>query len=135
MIANRVGGLWKQIGTIGYESISTPLAWMGIFSFAFQIYFDFPYLSKTMTEFWKKWHITLGNWFKEYIYIPLSGNRKRQVRNLFVVWLVTGMWHGANWNFILWGMFCFLLILMGKKGLGKYYRVWVDWILENAIFI
>lgn len=143
LIANRVGGLWTQLGTIGYESISTPLAWLGIVAFSFQIYFDFygyslmakglgrimgftfpdnfrdPYLSKSMTEFWRRWHITLGSWFREYVYIPLGGNRKHQFWNLFVVWLLTGLWHGADWNFVLWGMGCFLLISIEKAGLLK----------------
>lgn len=146
LIANRVGGLWSQVKTIGFESISTPLAWLGIIAFSFQIYFDFygyslmakglgeimgfsfpdnfknPYLSKSMTEFWRRWHITLGSWFKEYIYIPLGGNRKHHYRNLFIIWLLTGLWHGAGWNFILWGLFCFLLISLEKAGLGKIFN-------------
>lgn len=143
LIANRVGGLWTQVGTIGYESISTPLAWLGIVAFSLQIYFDFygyslmakglgeimgftfpdnfrnPYLAGTMTEFFRRWHITLSSWFKEYIYIPLGGNRKHQYRNLLVVWLCTGLWHGAGWNYVLWGLFCFLLISLEKAWYGK----------------
>ncbi len=143
LIANRVGGLWTQVGTIGYESISTPLAWLGIIGFSLQIYFDFygyslmakglgkimgftfpdnfrdPYLSKSMTEFWRRWHITLGSWFREYVYIPLGGNRKHHYRNLLIVWMLTGLWHGAGWNYVLWGMFCFLLILIEKAGFSK----------------
>ena len=143
LIANRVGGLWTQVGTIGFESISTPLAWLGIIAFSLQIYFDFygyslmakglgeimgftfpdnfndPYLSKSMTEFWRRWHITLGSWFREYVYIPLGGNRKNHFRNLLIVWLFTGLWHGAGWNYVLWGLFCFLLISLEKAGLAK----------------
>ena len=143
LIANRVGGLWTQVGTIGYESISTPLAWLGIIAFSLQIYFDFygyslmakglgeimgftypdnfrdPYLSKSLTEFWRRWHITLGSWFREYVYIPLGGNRKHHFRNLFIVWMLTGLWHGAGWNYVLWGLFCFFLISLEKTGLGK----------------
>lgn len=143
LIANRVGGLWTQVGTIGYESISTPLAWLGIIAFSLQIYFDFygyslmakglgeimgftfpdnfndPYLSKSMTEFWRRWHITLGSWFREYVYIPLGGNRKHHYLNLLIVWMFTGLWHGAGWNYVLWGMFCFLLILIEKAGFAK----------------
>lgn len=143
LIANRVGGLWTQVGTIGYESISTPLAWLGIVAFSFQIYFDFygyslmakglgtimgfsfpenfrdPYLSKSLTEFWRRWHITLGSWFREYVYIPLGGNRKHHFRNLFIVWMLTGLWHGAGWNYVLWGLFCFFLISLEKTGFGK----------------
>ena len=130
----------------GYESISTPLAWMAAAAFSFQIYFDFygyslmaiglgkmfgfelpdnfrhPYISKSMTEFWRRWHITLGAWFRDYVYIPLGGNRKgigRTYLNLFIVWTLTGFWHGASWNFILWGMFLFAVIAVEKSGLLK----------------
>ena len=143
LIANRVGGPWTQVGTIGYESISTPLAWLGIIAFSLQIYFDFygyslmakglgtimgfsfpdnfndPYLSKSLTEFWRRWHITLGSWFREYVYIPLGGNRKHHYLNLLIVWMFTGLWHGAAWNYVFWGLFCFLLISLEKAGLGK----------------
>lgn len=143
LIANRVGGLWTQVGTIGYESISTPLAWLGIIAFSFQIYFDFygyslmakglgaimgftfpdnfrdPYLAKSLTEFWRRWHITLGSWFREYVYIPLGGNRRQHFRNLFIVWLLTGLWHGAGWNYVLWGLLCFVLISIEKAGFAK----------------
>lgn len=143
LIANRLGGLWSQVGAIGYESISTPLAWLGIAAFSFQIYFDFygyslmarglghlmgfyypdnfrnPYKARSMTEFWRRWHITLSEWFKEYVYIPLGGNRSHPVRNLFIVWLLTGLWHGASWNYVFWGMFCFVLIVLEKAGFGK----------------
>ncbi len=146
LIANRVGGLWSQIGSIGYESISCPLAWLGIFSYSFQIYFDFygyslmakglgrmmgftfpdnfdnPYLSCTMTEFWRRWHITLGSWFREYVYIPLGGNRKGLYRNLFLVWMLTGLWHGASWNFILWGLSICLIISVEKLGLRQIFN-------------
>ncbi len=143
LIANRVGALWNQVVSIGFESISTPLAWMGIIAFSFQIYFDFygyslmakgmgrmmgfhfpdnfrrPYLAKSMTDFWRRWHITLGTWFREYVYIPLGGNRRHGYWNLFVVWMLTGLWHGASWNFILWGGICFILIAMERLGLEK----------------
>lgn len=146
LIANQVAGLWHQVNTIGYDSISTPLAWMGIVAYSFQIYFDFygyslmakglgkllgfqfpdnfsnPYLSLSMTEFWRRWHITLGSWFREYVYIPLGGNRKgfaRTIRNMLAVWLLTGLWHGASWNFILWGFMMFVLISVEKMGWGK----------------
>lgn len=147
LIANQVGGLWKDIETIGFESISTPLAWMGLAAFSLQIYFDFygyslmakglgyllgfqlpcnfshPYMSLSMTEFWRKWHMTLGSWFREYVYIPLGGNRKgfwKTVYHLLIVWLLTGLWHGAGWNFILWGLVLFLLIFMEKAGAGRF---------------
>lgn len=144
LIANRIGGLWSQVTTIGYESISTPLAWMGLFAYTFQIYFDFygyslmakglgqimgfgfpdnfsnPYLARSMTDFWRRWHMTLGSWFREYVYIPLGGNRSHLYRNLFIVWILTGLWHGAGWNFVLWGIFLCVLICIEKKGLGKF---------------
>lgn len=147
LIANQLSGLWSDISMIGYESISTPLAWLGVLAYSFQIYFDFcgyslmaiglgkimgfdlpknfdyPYLSLTMTEFWRRWHITLGSWFREYIYIPLGGNRKgskRQIINTLVVWLFTGLWHGASWNFIIWGLVLFVLIITEKFWTGKY---------------
>lgn len=141
LLANRIGSLWTDISSIGYDSISTPLAWMGIVAFSFQLYFDFygyslmavglgkmlgydfphnfrhPYIAKSMTEFWRRWHITLGSWFREYVYIPLGGNRKGTfctVRNMLVVWLFTGLWHGASWNFVLWGAVLFALLMLEK---------------------
>lgn len=141
LLANQLGRLWSQVGAIGYESISTPLAWMGIIAFSLQLYFDFygyslmaqgigwilgfqiprnfayPYQSLTMAEFWRRWHITLGKWFRDYVYIPLGGNRKGfviMVRNLLTVWLLTGFWHGADWNFLLWGLLLFALISIEK---------------------
>lgn len=153
LIANQLGGMWNDLSTIGYDSISSPLAWMGIFAFSFQLYFDFmgysfmamglgeimgfnipknfdyPYLSLTMGEFWRRWHITLGSWFKDYIYIPLGGSkcsRGKMIRNYFVVWLFTGLWHGASWNFVLWGMVLFTLIMLERFVIGdflKKYRI------------
>ncbi|MDD3368298.1 MAG: MBOAT family protein [Lachnospiraceae bacterium] len=141
LLANRIGILWHQVETIGFDAISTPLAWMGAFAFSFQLYFDFlgyslmaiglgkmlgfhlpanfnnPYMAKSMTEFWEKWHITLGTWFRDYVYIPLGGNRKgtvRTIRNLLVVWMLTGIWHGASLNFVLWGLFLFICIVLEK---------------------
>ena len=146
LLANQIGNLWSDLLAIGYESISTPLAWMGILSFSLQLYFDFygyslmaigignilgfdlpknfdyPYLSTSMTEFWRKWHITLGKWFRDYVYIPLGGNRKgkyKTIRNLLLVWLFTGLWHGASWNFVLWGFVLFLLLTIERLGLKK----------------
>lgn len=144
LIANQIGNLWTQVNTIGFESISTPLAWLGIWAYSFQLYFDFygyslmakglglmmgfhfpdnfdnPYLAVSMTDFWRRWHMTLGSWFREYIYIPLGGNRNHQFFNLFVVWTLTGFWHGANWNFILWGLLLFVLISIEKCGFGRF---------------
>ena len=88
-----------------------------MFGFHFPENFDHPYESKSITEFWRRWHMTLGTWFREYVYIPLGGNRKglaREVCNLFVVWFLTGLWHGAGWNFILWGLYYFVLLVLEK---------------------
>lgn len=147
LLANPISKLWTQTVAIGFESVSTPLAWMAIFAFTFQIYFDFwgyslmaiglgkmlgfnlpknfdhPYLSLTMTEFWRRWHITLGSWFREYVYIPLGGNKNGTVatiRNLLVVWLLTGVWHGAGYNFVLWGVTLFLILIIEKFFIGKF---------------
>lgn len=142
LIANNVGALWTEISeSLGYINISTPLAWLGIVAYSLQIYFDFsgyslmaiglgkmlgfdypqnfnlPYISRSITEFWRRWHITLGSWFREYVYIPLGGNRKglkRQILNLFIVWFLTGFWHGADWNFACWGLYYFALITIEK---------------------
>lgn len=142
LIANRIGTLWNEVCTLGYEGISTPLAWMGAFAYSMQLYFDFcgysvmavglgtmlgftipsnfdtPYMARSVTDFWRRWHITLGAWIREYIYIPLGGNRRgstRTVFNLLAAWLFTGLWHGAAWNFILWGLFIFVLQVTEKK--------------------
>ena len=141
LIANNVGALWTDIEALGFANVSTPLAWLGIVAYALQIYFDFsgyslmaiglgkmmgfdfpqnfnlPYISKSITEFWRRWHMTLGSWFREYVYIPLGGNRKglkRQIFNMFVVWFLTGFWHGADWNFMLWGLYYFLFLVIEK---------------------
>ncbi|MBR5495922.1 MAG: MBOAT family protein [Oscillospiraceae bacterium] len=142
LIANNIGMLWDDVSALGFANISTPLAWLCVIAFAFQIYFDFsgyslmaiglghmlgfnfpqnfnyPYISKSVTEFWRRWHMTLGYWFREYVYIPLGGNRVGKTRlffNLFLVWFLTGFWHGANWNFILWGLFYFALLMLEKS--------------------
>lgn len=147
LIANQIGGLWSDLDMIGYESISTPLAWLGILAYSFQLYFDFmgysfmaiglgeimgftipenfdyPYLSVSMTEFWRRWHITLGSWFREYVYIPLGGNREgtgKLVRNMLIVWAFTGLWHGASWNFVLWGLVLFGLLMLERFVIGDF---------------
>ncbi len=139
LLANNIGLLWSGVKEMDYGGMSVLTAWLGIAAFALQIYFDFsgysdmaiglgavmgfefpenfnyPYISASITEFWRRWHISLGSWFKEYVYIPLGGNRKglsRQIFNILVVWMLTGIWHGAGWNFLLWGLwFAFFLIL------------------------
>lgn len=146
LLANTAGSVFDAIGGMGDSQVSVALYWLASVSFTFQIYFDFsgysdmaiglgkmfgftflenfnyPYISKSITEFWRRWHISLSTWFKDYIYIPLGGNRKGKVRtylNLFLVWLLTGFWHGAAWNFILWGLYFFVLLMIEKAGLKK----------------
>lgn len=139
LIANNIGMLWAEVSALHVENLSVLTAWLGILAFAFQIYFDFsgysdmaiglgaclgftfpenfnyPYISRSVTEFWRRWHMTLSGWFREYVYIPLGGNRKglgRQLLNILIVWILTGIWHGAGWNFLFWGLwFAFFLIL------------------------
>lgn len=146
LIANNVGLLWSQIssGTAGEASVL--LYWIGILAYTFQIYFDFsgysdmaiglarifglsfdenfnyPYISKSITEFWRRWHITLGAWFRDYVYIPLGGNRCSKIthlRNLLIVWALTGFWHGASWNFIFWGLYFAVILIIEKYFLLK----------------
>lgn len=147
LIANNVGALWDTMAEMGLGVISAPMAWLGLTAFSLQIYFDFsgyslmaiglghmlgfdfpqnfdyPYIAKSATEFWRRWHMTLGSWFREYVYIPLGGSRAgigRQVFNLFVVWALTGFWHGASWNFVFWGLYFCVLIVIEKLWLLKY---------------
>ena len=138
IIANNIGGMWRDVTGIGFDSLSTPYAWLAAIAYSLQLYFDFfgyslmakgmgrmmgftipdnfndPYISVSMTEFWRRWHMTLSSWFRDYVYIPLGGSRCGRMRtffNLLVVWLLTGLWHGADWNFVMWGiMFAALLI-------------------------
>ena len=145
LLANNIGLLWDEILLLPMRSTLT--SWLGLVAFGFQIYFDFsgyslmaiglgkmlgftfpenfnyPYISKSMSEFWNRWHITLGMWFKEYVYIPLGGNRKGSFRlliNLFIVWVFTGFWHGAEYNFILWGLYFFVLLVIEKAFLQSF---------------
>lgn len=140
LLANNIGLLWEQI-SVG--NITVLSSWLGLLAFGFQIYFDFsgysdmaiglgkmlgfdfdenfnyPFISKSITEFWRRWHISLGTWFRDYVYIPLGGNRKFQLRNIAVVWLLTGIWHGAAWNFLLWGAFFGIILIIEKFFLLK----------------
>lgn len=145
LLANSIGMLWTEVKAMDYGEISVFTAWLGILAFAFQIYFDFsgysdmavglgkvlgfnfpenfdyPYMSKSVSEFWRRWHITLGTWFRLYVYFPLGGNRKglpRTIINLLIVWGLTGLWHGASWNFVLWGLYFGILIIIEKLFLG-----------------
>ena len=140
LLANEMGNLWDAVRESGTQSGALG-SWVGIIAYTFQIYFDFcgysemamglgkmfgfdflknfdyPYISKSITEFWRRWHISLGTWFREYVYIPLGGNRKglyRQIINIAVVWFLTGLWHGASWNFILWGLYFGVLLMIEK---------------------
>lgn len=149
LLANQIGRLWEQISSM--HQLSTIGAWLGAVAFALQIYFDFsaysdmaiglgrmfgfhfpenfryPYESKSITEFWRRWHMTLGTWFREYVYIPLGGNRKgkaRLVMNLFVVWALTGLWHGAAWQFLFWGIYYFVFLTMEKFFLLRWMEKW-----------
>lgn len=146
LLANNIGALWEEVKAADYSALPALTAWLGIAAFTLQIYFDFsgysdmaiglgkmlgfsfpenfdhPYVSKSVREFWRRWHITLGQWFKNYVYIPLGGSREgiaKTVRNLAVVWLLTGLWHGASWNFVLWGVWFGALIIAERLFLGK----------------
>lgn len=147
LLANTLGALWNEIQALPPNELTVLAAWLGIIAFMFQIYFDFsgysdmaiglgkmfgftfpinfryPYIAKSATEFWRRWHMTLSGWFRDYLYIPLGGNRKgkwKMYRNLFIVWGATGLWHGASWNFILWGLY-FGMILAFEKAIGLKY--------------
>lgn len=153
-LANNIGFLWSEI--LGsYSNLSSLTLILGLICFAFQIYFDFsgysdmaiglgrmlgfkflenfnyPYISKSITEFWNRWHISLSSWFKEYVYIPLGGNRKglkRQIINIGIVWLLTGFWHGASWNYVLWGIYYGILLIIEKCFLLKILKDKPSWI-------
>ncbi len=145
LLANQIGALWSTVSG-NPKGFTVGLAWMGAIAYTFQIYFDFsgysdmaiglgkmfgfhflenfdhPYVSKSITEFWRRWHISLGTWFREYVYIPLGGNRRglaRQIFNILVVWMLTGLWHGASWNFVLWGLYFGLILALEKLFLLK----------------
>lgn len=146
LIANNVGMLWDTYKAMAPGDLTVAGAWLGVIAFTFQIYFDFsgysdmavglgrmlgfeflpnfnyPYISKSITEFWRRWHISLSTWFREYLYIPLGGNRCSKPRwmfNLLVVWAATGIWHGASWNYLLWGLYFFVLLMLEKFFLLK----------------
>ncbi len=145
LLANPMGALWDELRAM--QNGGALAAWCGVIAFSLQIYFDFsgysdmarglgnlfgfsflknfdyPYISKSITEFWRRWHISLGTWFREYVYIPLGGNRKgkaRQLVNILVVWMLTGLWHGASWNFVLWGLYFGVLLMLEKLFLLKF---------------
>lgn len=157
ILADSIGALWQDIiaaDGIGLANVSTPAAWLGIIAYSLQLYFDFagysemsnglarmlgfecaanfdlPYISASITEFWRRWHISLSGWFRDYIYIPLGGNRKgpaRQMLNMLAVWAATGIWHGASWNFICWGLYYFVLLNFEKRFLTPYLKKGKIW--------
>lgn len=143
ILANQLSEIAEQFLVAGLPSLSTTGAWIGILAFTFQIYFDFsgysdmaigigrclgfhfnenfrhPYCCNSISDFWRRWHISLGSFFRDYVYIPMGGNRRHQVLNIMVVWFLTGMWHGASWNFIIWGVYFGLIVMLEKYTLLK----------------
>lgn len=155
LLANNIGALWSEVQALPSHELTVATAWLGMIAFAMQIYFDFsgysdmarglgtmfgfrlpinfdyPYISQSITEFWRRWHITLGAWFREYVYIPLGGNRVGQwrlIRNIFIVWLLTGLWHGASWNFALWGLYFAIILMLEKVFILEWLKVMPRWI-------
>lgn len=147
LLANNIGMLWDTIYSKPIQNLSTLSAWLGIIAFTFQIYFDFsgysdmaiglgkmfgfdfpnnfnfPYMSQSVSEFWRRWHITLSTWFREYVYIPLGGNKVSKIKkiyNILIVWTLTGIWHGASWNFAIWGLYFGIILIIEKFILNKY---------------
>lgn len=145
-LADTLAGFWNEVRTIGLENISTPLAWLSMLVYSMQIYFDFhgysmmaiglakmmgmelpynfltPYAAVSVSDFFRRWHMTLGQWFRDYVYIPLGGNRKGKLRtscNLAVVWLLTGLWHGFDWNYLIWAGILLFFILLERAGFCK----------------
>lgn len=141
VLANTFGAVYEQVAAMQMGSFSTLTAWVGAIAYAFQIYFDFggysdmaiglgkmfgfeflpnfnyPYIAKSITDFWRRWHISLSTWFREYVYIPLGGNRctpSRHILNLLIVWMLTGLWHGAQWNFMFWGLYYGVILILEK---------------------
>lgn len=150
LLANKFGIIADEIFKLnGNYNLSVPLSWFGVTMFALQIYYDFsgysdmaiglgkmfgfnflenfdyPYISKSITEFWRRWHMSLGTWFRDYIYIPLGGNRvsvPRHILNMFIVWFLTGFWHGASWNYIIWGLYFFVFLVIEKYIFGSKFE-------------
>ena len=149
LIANNVGALWDVYAAQAPAELTALGAWLGAVAFSLQIYFDFsgysdmaiglgrmlgfeflenfnyPYISRSVTEFWRRWHMSLGTWFRDYVYIPLGGNRKglrRQLLNILIVWALTGLWHGANWTFVCWGLYYAAFLMLEKVFLLKPLR-------------
>ncbi|MBQ0004865.1 MAG: MBOAT family protein [Clostridiales bacterium] len=154
ILANNLGALFAEICLLPDSRMSLVTAWIGILGYTFQIYFDFsgysdmaiglgkmfgfdfkenfnyPYISKSISDFWRRWHISLSSWFRDYVYIPLGGNRcsvPRHILNLLIVWSLTGLWHGANWNFVAWGTYFGILLILEKYLIGKYIEKLPEW--------
>ena len=155
LLANTAGAVYTSIQGLGGEYQTVVTSWIGILFYTMQIYFDFsgysdmaiglgkmmgfqfcknfdyPYTSRSVTEFWRRWHISLGTWFREYVYIPLGGNRvsvAKHIRNILVVWALTGLWHGAAWNFVLWGLYYGVFLLLEKYLWGRYLERLPGWV-------
>lgn len=154
ILANALGSLYTEISSLPHGQVSVILYWIGIAAYTLQIYFDFsgysdmaiglgkmfgfvfdenfnyPYIASTITDFWRRWHMSLSTWFREYVYIPLGGNRvkvHRHILNLLIVWSLTGLWHGASWNFVLWGAYFGVLLILEKYVYGKYLEKAPNW--------
>ena len=154
LIANNIGYLFVIASSMPNNEMSVVMSWLGILAYTFQIYFDFsgysdmaigmgkmlgftypenfnhPYISKSITEFWRRWHISLSSFFKDYVYIPLGGSRVKKiinVRNILIVWMLTGLWHGASWNFVLWGLYYGVLLLLEKFVFNKILEKTPNW--------
>ena len=162
LLANNIGLLWTQVKEMPLGSIPAATAWLGILAFTFQIYFDFsgysdmacgmgkmlgfhfpqnfnlPYTAKSITDFWRRWHITLSTWFKEYLYIPLGGNRHgtaKTICNLLIVWALTGFWHGASWNFVFWGLYFGVILVLEKFVYGKLLNKLPSFVRQAYTFV
>ncbi len=162
LLANNIGLLWTQVKEMPLGSIPAATAWLGILAFTFQIYFDFsgysdmacgmgkmlgfhfpqnfnlPYTAKSITDFWRRWHITLSTWFKEYLYIPLGGNRHgtaKTIRNLLIIWVLTGFWHGASWNFVFWGLYFGVILVLEKFVYGKLLNKLPSFVRQAYTFV
>ena len=155
LLANSAGQVYENIAALSASQQSAATAWIGAICYTFQIYYDFsgysdmaigmgkmlgfdflenfnyPYISKSITEFWRRWHMSLSFWFRDYVYIPLGGNRRgfrRQIINIMIVWLLTGFWHGASWNFVLWGVFYGIVLILEKLFLLKWLKQAPEWL-------
>ena len=162
LLANNLGQLWDAFQAVPAAQLTVGGAWLGILAFAFHIYFDFsgysdmaigigkmlgfeflenfnyPYICRSITEFWRRWHISLGSWFREYLYIPLGGNRVSRgklIRNLLLVWAATGVWHGASWNFLCWGLFYGVILIAEKLFLLRWMERWPNWLRHGYALV